>query len=180
MAQPTPSPADTSLQGFLEAAAAGPRVWAWREHGEVVAGTQRPAGASAGADDTATLLAEVVREVFGRSAAQLALRTLRDGGHDGRGGLPAALVQRVIADAEASRSLLLGAGFGLRMRYSALSGGSGFMRICHELRLDARALPRERRAAVDAWVRSQLVEGVPPSEDDLERLLRQALTQALH
>ncbi len=170
-------PADPSLLAFVRAAAQGGRVWAWREDDHIAAGCQGPHGKA----QTAELLTEVLREVFGRSAGDLARRALLEAARTSPdGGLPAALVRRVIDDAEAARSLLQGAAFGLRLRYSAVACGAGYKAVCTSLGIDPLALPAERRSELDEALRLQLALEPDTDEGRLASLLHSLLTRPLH
>lgn len=168
---------DPVLEAFLRAAALAPRVWAWQEAGKMRTAGQAPAAATG--IDTTALLAHALREAFGRSAAEGALRQLAAAGHTD-GSLPAALVRQVIESAEASRSLLQGAAFGLRVRYSAVASGAGFRACCEELGLAADALPFERRSDIDAQVARRFDDCETPSAELAAGWLREALRRPVH
>lgn len=170
-------PQDPVLDAFLRAAAAGRRVWAWQQDGQIHAADTAPA--DHGEVDTRGLLAQALREAFGRSAAQGAERQLSAAaGQDGS--LPAALVRQVIESAEASHSLLLGAAFGLRVRYSALASGAGFRACCAELGLAADALPFARRSDIDMQVARCFDACDAPTAELAAGWLREALLRPIH
>lgn len=170
-------PADPSLLAFVRAAAQGRRVWAWREDDHIAADCRDPHRHA----QTAELLTEVLREVSGRSAGDLARRALLEAARSSPdGGLPAALVQRVIDDAEAARSLLQGAAFGLRLRYSAVACGAGYKAVCSSLGIDPLALPPERRSELDDALRLRLALEPDADESRVASLLHALLTRPLH
>lgn len=171
-------PQDPVLEAFLRAAAIGHRVWAWLESGEIRASARAPAR-NADTLDTGPLLTQALAEAFGRSAAtavqrQLASATSADGS------LPATLVRQVIENAEASRSMLQGAAFGLRLRYSAVASGAGFRACCAELGLAPETLPFERRSDIDQQVARAFDDCDTPTAELAAGWLRDALRRPVH
>lgn len=173
-----PLPGDDPLiEAFLRAATRGERVWAWKDGQQVLVANAPPA--AGGAPETTVLLVSALREAMGRSAAAAGERELpADKARDG--GLAAAVIRQAIEAAESSRSLLIGASFGLRMRHSALVGGSGFRDCCREAGVDPDGLPAERRVAIDEAIAAEFAANPTASGAQLRSWLIALLQQRLH
>lgn len=167
---------DPTLDGFMLASARGPQVWATRAGGHIQALAEPPPGPR---EDTAALLVEAIRDAYGEAAGDAAERELSEVTRRG-GGLPSAVVRRLVEAAEASYSLLQGATYGLRLRYSAVASGAGFRACCEALGIDPRALPFARRRAIDAEVQDRLA-GIPsPRAEVVADCLREVLARPLN
>ena len=114
------------------ASARGPQVWAWKEGSHIHAAAEPPA---TGHGDAAALLVEAIRDAYGEAAGDSAERELGEITRRGRS-LPSTVVRRLIESAEAAFSLLQGATYGLRLRYSAVTSGAGFRACCESLGID--------------------------------------------
>lgn len=167
---------DPTLDGFMLASARGPQVWAWKEGSHIHAAAEPPA---TGHGDAAALLVEAIRDAYGEAAGDSAERELGEITRRGRS-LPSTVVRRLIESAEAAFSLLQGATYGLRLRYSAVTSGAGFRACCESLGIDPRALPFERRRAIDAEVQKRLSAVPSPSSEAVAACLRDVLAQPLH
>jgi hypothetical protein len=176
-----PGLAAGSLANFADVARAAPRVWAWVEPASGVLRVSGRPPASGAATDTAAVLTHQLVLAHGMAclpgvAESLRLTLRRDGS------LPASAVLRALEDAEAVAALLRGVDDGVRLQFSATARGTGFLRCCEELGLDATALPEARCEDIDrrftaAW--NSRPPG-PPHEAAARECLLAVLQQPLH
>lgn len=167
---------DPTIDAFMLAAARGSQVSAWRTGDRIQAGAQAPSGNPA---DTAALLVQALRDAFGEAAGDSAELTLSSATRRGSA-LPASLVRRLIESAEASHSLLQGATFGLRVRFSAVTSGAGFRACCEALGIDPHTMPFERRRDIDAQLAARLAQTASPSAEAVAECLRAVLAERPH
>ncbi len=167
---------DPTIDAFMLAAARGAQVWAWRGGGQIQAGAEPQPGDR---EDTAALLVEALRDAFGEAAGDAAEWTLSTVTRRGSS-LPSSLVRRLVETAEASHSLLQGATYGLRLRYSAVASGAGFRACCETLGIDPQCMPFERRQDIDAQVAAKLAQTAVPKAETVAECLRAVLAQRPH
>lgn len=176
-----PGLAAGTLANFAHVARAAPRVWAWVEPASGVLRVSGRPPRDERVTDTAAVLTHQLVLAHGMAclpgvAESLRLTLRRDGS------LPASAVLRALADAEAVAALLRGVDDGVRLQFSAVARGPGFVRCCSELGIDAAALPEARcedidRRFTEAW--NARPPG-PPHESAARDCLRAVLQQPLH